>query len=111
MTTDKLIANARMWVDFFDPRSIVDSDILTKLCDTLERQQKEIDALRGFAKTVVDASPDSADELLAIMLEHNILTPCMYLEPCCDDCQCWENGKEFPNPCYRRTPLLTGETP
>ena len=76
----------------------------------------ERDALRRFAREIMDAWPDGGIEgadLQAIAVKHGLLVPETLHEPCGESCSCaglvdaddWDEGVT----CYRRTALLNGE--
>ena len=74
--------------------------------------QAEVAKLRSFAQDIMEdwyeGGPDGAD-LQEIGEKHGLLVPREMAEPCGENCNCAENGADFPTVCYRKTPLLTGD--
>lgn len=77
--------------------------------------QEEIDALRAFAKAVMEVWPMGdldGGTLQELAEQHGMLKPETRHEPCGEACSCreyadaqeWEGGVV----CYRKTPLLIG---
>lgn len=74
----------------------------------------ERDALRRFAREIMDAWPDGGIEgadLQAIAVKHGLLVPETRHEPCGESCLCAHHvySDEWPVTCYRRTALLNGD--
>lgn len=76
------------------------------------RLRQERNALRAFARKVLRGFPEGAPECFKLQefaIEHGLLEGVEATEPCVEDgCWCAE-WDDFPQTCYRRTELLTGE--
>ncbi len=81
----------------------------------IERLRAEVEALRAFAKEVMETWPDGGvdgDDLQESAIKHGMLEPLTRTQPCGEFCACaeyyaadeWAGGIT----CYRRTALLTG---
>ena len=93
----------------------------TKLMQAdIDRQDKEIEALRGFAnelcEVVFDGGSLDGSDIQDMMLEHGLLIAEIMNEPCekgSSSCRCQEycSSEDFRNgvECYRKTPVLKGE--
>ena len=75
----------------------------------------ECDALRAFARAVLEGWPESAPdgfELQELAIEHGMLVGSTVTAPCGDECQCAEyhGASDMAEGviCYRRSPLLGG---
>ena len=65
--------------------------------------------LRGFAREVMECRTGclEANDISDLAIKHGLLEVIMVEEPCCENCECASLG-EFPQNCYRPTPLLKG---
>ena len=73
----------------------------------------DFDRLRAFAIAVLNDFPDSAPdgcEIHDLAIKHGLLIGEDVTQPCSEGCRCAEYG-DFPQTCYRRSPVLTGRAP
>lgn len=107
--TDKLIADAREYITN-DSIGAMKNQIMRDLCDTIERQQKEIEALRGFGRAVMTDFPEigclDGGDIQDLAFKHGLLEKVQRNEPCGDHCSCADFGSDFPTDCYVTTALL-----
>lgn len=88
-------------------------DEFRKLRAALSAARREVEALRGFAQAMFEASdwPDGGDidgfEFQELATKFGLLEPKEMTERCGEVCQCADMD-EPPFTCYRKTPLLTG---
>ena len=89
---------------------LADDEPTRQLWDEIDRLTAERDALRKFAKAVMQSWPHGdvdGGELQDAAVSAGLLAGWYVIESCGEGCQC----EDFPATCYRHTPLLTGEEP
>lgn len=68
----------------------------------------EIEQLRGFANYLMSGDDIDGGDVQDAAVEFGLLQAFEVSEPCGESCVCVEYG-DFPQVCYRKTKLLTGE--
>jgi hypothetical protein len=70
----------------------------------LRETEDERDALRGFAREIIEHYQLEVEGVQDAAEKHGLLAPVHVTEACGEDCACVEYG--FPVECFRRTALL-----
>ena len=81
---------------------------MQEICEYAAQVTDERDALRAFAKAVMQSWPHGdvdGGELQDAAVSAGLLAGWYVIESCGEGCGC----EDFPTTCYRPTPLLTGE--
>jgi len=68
----------------------------------------DLEKLRGFANRIMESWPTGdvdGGDLQEAAEKFGLIEPHQVTEACCEGCNCAEYG-DFPQTCYRKTPLL-----
>ena len=89
-----------------------DQATVRRLTAELAQAKADTASLRAFAQSVMQSWPEGGDidgcDLQDKAEKHGLLRPETRTEPCGENCWC-EEYDDFPQTCYRKTALLTGE--